>query len=99
MHIPGDFRSATQKSWRGLGSKAAACCHEASAKTAVMRRRSLKEAIVFIVWVMGDVLAAEGGWMWLYIAEDRSIDRGGKLLQYFEQQMWHDVPGSCYIVL
>jgi hypothetical protein len=26
-----------------------------------MRRRSLKEAIVFIVWVMGDVLAAEGG--------------------------------------
>ena len=48
--IPGDFMSATQKSWRGLGSKAMTCCHEASAKKAVMRRSLVEEekAIVCI---------------------------------------------------
>jgi hypothetical protein len=58
--------SATQKSWRGLGSNAMACSHEASAKMAA-RRSSMEEErrplqcksfilsllpAVFIVWVM-----------------------------------------------
>lgn len=40
--IPGEFMSATQKSWRGLGSNAMACSHEASAKMAA-RRSSMEE--------------------------------------------------------
>lgn len=68
MHvsIPGEFMSATQKSWRGLGSYAMACCHEASAKMAARSSSTEEEdAIVvcmcFTVWVMdGDALALEG---------------------------------------
>jgi hypothetical protein len=41
--IPCELLSATQKSWRGLGSEAIAC-HEAKARRA-MRRKHEEEAI------------------------------------------------------
>uniref|UniRef100_A0A0A9BS37 Uncharacterized protein n=1 Tax=Arundo donax TaxID=35708 RepID=A0A0A9BS37_ARUDO len=39
--------SATQKSWRGLGSKAMAC-HEASARNEARRNMEEEESIVFL---------------------------------------------------
>ena len=44
--VPGEFMSATQKSWSGLGSEAVAC-HETNARSAAMRRKEEEDAISF----------------------------------------------------
>ena len=42
--VPGEFMSATQKSWRGLGSEAVAC-HETKARRTARRRKEEEDAI------------------------------------------------------
>ena len=42
--VPGEFMSATQKSWRGLGSEAVAW-HETKARRAARRRMEEEDAI------------------------------------------------------
>lgn len=47
-NVPGEFRSATQKSWRGLGSEAMAF-HEANpSRAATSRKEKEEEAIRFL---------------------------------------------------
>ena len=42
--VPGEFMSATQKSWSGLGSEAVAC-HETKARRTARRRKEEEDAI------------------------------------------------------
>ena len=44
--VPGEFMSATQKSWRGLGSEAVAC-HETKGRRTARRRKEEEDAISF----------------------------------------------------